>query len=71
MAAVHDENRTGSRSSDPEKFLDSKDTLTAAGLEDPDAGLSDEERAAIVRYTYIPVFVSTCIIPMSVVLRRN
>ncbi|KAJ5473815.1 hypothetical protein N7475_003381 [Penicillium sp. IBT 31633x] len=49
MAAVHDENRTGSRSSDPEKFLDSKDTLAAAGFEDPDAGLSDEERAAIDR----------------------
>ncbi|CAI7651710.1 unnamed protein product [Penicillium viridicatum] len=43
------EKPTESRSSDPEKFLDSKDPLAAAGFEDPDAGLSDEERAAIDR----------------------
>lgn len=43
------EKRTESRSSDPENILDSKDPLAAAGFEDPDAGLSDEERAAIDR----------------------
>lgn len=71
MAAVHDENRTGSRSSDPEKFLDSKDTLAAAGFEDPDAGLSDEERAAIVRYLCISVSVSRGVVPILVVFRRT
>jgi hypothetical protein len=44
------EKRTESRSSDPENILDSKDPLAAAGFEDPDAGLSDEEKAAIVCY---------------------
>lgn len=44
------EKPTESRSSDPEKILDSKDPLAAAGFEDPDAGLSDEERAEIVCY---------------------
>lgn len=44
------EKRTESRSSDPEKILDSKDPLAAAGFEDPDAGLSDEEKAEIVCY---------------------
>lgn len=53
--AVESEKRTESRSSDPEKILDSKDPLAAAGFEDPDAGLSDEERAAIVCYP------STCV----------
>ncbi|KAF4766245.1 hypothetical protein HAV15_011032 [Penicillium sp. str.  len=43
------EKPTESRSSDPEKILDSKDPLAAAGFEDPDAGLSDEERAEIDR----------------------
>ncbi|KAJ5258623.1 hypothetical protein N7524_010179 [Penicillium chrysogenum] len=43
------EKRTESRSSDPEKILDSKDPLAAAGFEDPDAGLSDEEKAEIDR----------------------
>lgn len=47
------EKPTESRSSDPEKFLDSKDPLAAAGFEDPDAGLSDEERAVIVCYPLI------------------
>ncbi|KAJ5427289.1 Major facilitator superfamily domain general substrate transporter [Penicillium sp. CMV-2018d] len=43
------EKPTESRSSDPENILDSKDPLAAAGFEDPDAGLSDEERAVIDR----------------------
>ncbi|CAI7651209.1 unnamed protein product [Penicillium glandicola] len=49
MAVEAFDKRPGSRSSDPEKFLHSKDPLAAAGFEDPDAGLSDEERAAIDR----------------------
>ncbi|KGO37065.1 Major facilitator superfamily domain, general substrate transporter [Penicillium expansum] len=47
--AFESEKRTESRSSDPERIIDSKDPLAAAGFEDPDAGLSDEERAAIDR----------------------
>lgn len=49
MAAMSDEKPSDLRSSDPEKVLDSKDPLAAAGFEDPDAGLSDEEKAEIVR----------------------
>lgn len=48
------EKPTESRSSDPEKILDSKD-LAAARFEDPDAGLSDEERAEIVCYSLFHV----------------
>ncbi|KAJ5447276.1 Major facilitator superfamily domain general substrate transporter [Penicillium cf. griseofulvum] len=49
MAADSFDKPTDSRSEDPEKILDSKDPLAAAGFEDPDAGLSDEERAEIDR----------------------
>ncbi|KAJ5143279.1 uncharacterized protein N7515_002066 [Penicillium bovifimosum] len=49
MAVDEEMKPTVSRSSDPEAILDAKDPLAAAGFEDPDAGLSDEERAAIDR----------------------
>ncbi|KGO77754.1 Major facilitator superfamily domain, general substrate transporter [Penicillium italicum] len=47
--AFESEKRTEFRSSDLEKTLDSNRSLAAARFEDPDAGLSDEERAAIDR----------------------
>jgi hypothetical protein len=50
MATDSFDKPTDSRSEDPEKILDSKDPLAAAGFEDPDAGLSDAERAEIVSY---------------------
>ncbi|KXG54257.1 Major facilitator superfamily domain, general substrate transporter [Penicillium griseofulvum] len=49
MATDSFDKPTDSRSEDPEKILDSKDPLAAAGFEDPDAGLSDAERAEIDR----------------------
>ncbi|KAJ5963955.1 Major facilitator superfamily domain general substrate transporter [Penicillium vulpinum] len=49
MAFDTSDKPTDTRLEDPERILDSKDPLTAAGFEDPDAGLSDEERAAIDR----------------------
>ena len=38
-----------SQLSDPERFSSAKGLDKAAGFEDPDAGLSEEERAVIVR----------------------
>lgn len=38
-----------SRLSDLEKDANAKDSYKVAGFEDPDAGLSEEERARIVR----------------------
>ena len=53
MAVETSDKQTESWSEDPENILDSKDALAAAGFEDPDAGLSDEERAAIVCYQFL------------------
>ncbi|KAF9249343.1 hypothetical protein DTO006G1_7155 [Penicillium roqueforti] len=49
MVVESSDKQTESWSEDPENISDSKDALAAAGFEDPDAGLSDEERAAIDR----------------------
>ncbi|CAG7930470.1 unnamed protein product [Penicillium olsonii] len=46
--ALTDEKPTGSQISDPERDLDLKSSIVA-GFEDPDEGLSEEERAAIDR----------------------
>lgn len=48
MATIYDQKATESRESDAERDPDLKSSLVAAGFEDPDEGLSDEERAAIV-----------------------
>ncbi|KAJ5874378.1 uncharacterized protein N7529_002808 [Penicillium soppii] len=49
MAITYDEKSTVSRLSDTERDPDLKGSLLAAGFEDPDEGLSDEERAEIDR----------------------
>lgn len=49
MATVHDDKLTVSQTSDTERDPGLKNSLIAAGFEDPDEGLSEEERAAIVR----------------------
>jgi hypothetical protein len=54
MAITYDEKSTVSRLSDTERDPDLKGSLLAAGFEDPDEGLSDEERAEIVGYPLIP-----------------
>ena len=54
MATTYDEKPAGSRLSDTERDPDLKGSLLAAGFEDPDEGLSDEERAAIVGYPLFP-----------------
>lgn len=48
MASVHDEKPTESQTSDTDRDPGLKSSI-AAGFEDPDEGLSEEERAAIVR----------------------
>jgi hypothetical protein len=54
MAAAYEEKPAASRLSDVERESDLKGSLAAAGFEDPDEGLSPEERAAIVGYPLIP-----------------
>jgi hypothetical protein len=56
MATAYDEKPVASRLSDTERYPDLKGSLVAAGFEDPDEGLSDEERAAIVGHPLIPPF---------------
>ena len=51
MATVYDDKPAASRLSDAERDPDLKGSVVA-GFEDPDEGLSDEERAAIVRDLY-------------------
>lgn len=49
MATAHDEKPAESQTSDTERDPGLKNSPIAAGFEDPDEGLSEEERAAIVR----------------------